>query len=371
MAIFKSDLIKVTGEMSGTTKTSAMELLQGREPLFLIHANNTALGNHKHGSLDVGRSANEAAIGKGVKAKLFEISCLEVEQEFEVWRDATSFYGYYGKVGGGEVAMLRPFRFPRRDGFLRVAELFGPHTTIKYNSRLRWWARSKLSKLNTVAQTLDDIITIKLLAHNYLSFHAAGVEIDGKAFLFAGLPNTGKTYLTIQLLSGGANFISEDIILIDKQMNAVGLPFTATMEKRRKMNLLQQARANFYQFLYKENFSKETFLDTCCYNGQNICPGAPVAAVFFLKRGKSGYVVADKKRILRELINLQHLEFSYSRNMVILAYLFFNEGSTIDDYIAKEAQMVGELVGNVPVYEVCSPDYTGFADLINRVIDEI
>ncbi|GAI71490.1 unnamed protein product, partial [marine sediment metagenome] len=43
-------------------------------------------------------------------------------------------------------------------------------------------------------QSLCDVTTLKLLLHDYLSFHAAGVEIDGKAYLLTGLPDSGKTY---------------------------------------------------------------------------------------------------------------------------------------------------------------------------------
>lgn len=354
-------------------RTVAMEYLQDQSPLFLIHSNTNdmILGDHKHGSLDVGWSANKTTIERGVEAELFEISCLEVDEDFEIWPDAMSFYGCHGEFGGNEVARIRPFHFPRRNGFIRLHDLFGPHTTLKFNPSFRRWARFKLSKLYTVAHTLNDIVIIKLLDHNYLSFHSSCAEIDGKAFLFAGLPNTGKTYLTMQLLSDGANFMSEDITLVNKKMVATGLPFTATMEKRRKVNLIQQTKANLYQFLYKQNFAKETFFDTDFYTGKNICSKAPIAGLFFLKKGEDSGCLAGTKTVLKDLINLQHLEFSYSRNQLILAYLFFNRQTTIDEYLAKEAEIMGQMIESVPAYEISAPDHTGFYPLVKQIINEL
>ncbi|MCK5472905.1 MAG: hypothetical protein KAI59_02650, partial [Planctomycetes bacterium] len=301
----------MTNYKKNLTTTTTLEFLQDQDPLFLIHTNvsDKLLGDHKHGSLCVGGSANKISINSGVKSKLFEISCIETKEEFEAWPEALSFYNYYGNFDRDEAAMIRPFRFATANGFILLENLFGTHTTLKFNPQFRRWARCKFSKLFTVANTLNDILIVKLLEHDYLSFHSACVEIDGKAFLFAGLPDTGKTYSTIQLISKGANFMSEDISLVNKKMEVTGLPFTATMEKRKKTGLLQKLRAGLYQTIYKQNFSKQTFIDTEHYSGQNICPRAPLAGVFFLSRGPKSSKPANSKQILTDLINLQNLEF--------------------------------------------------------------
>lgn len=47
--------------------------------------------------------------------------------------------------------------------------------------------------------------------------HAAGVVIDGKAWLLVGRSNQGKSSTTVELMSRGANYLSDEIIALDPQ----------------------------------------------------------------------------------------------------------------------------------------------------------
>lgn len=354
--------------------TMSMELLRkGQDPLFLIHANNIVLGNHKYGSLAHSIAINNELIGSGVKAKLFEISCLEKRGKPELPPDSMSFYYCHGGFGCNEIIATRSFpkKAVKRTAYFRESNLLGTHTILEYNRLMRRWSRSRFSKFDCLGGIVSDIINFKLLMHDYLSFHSGGVEIDGKAYLITGLPNTGKSYSIVQLASDGANFMSEDITLIDKNMVAVGLPFTQTLEKRKKLSLFKQVRAAIFQTLYKQNYSKNTFFDTPIYNGKNVCHDAPIAAVFFVKRGETGYHLANKKRILKNLIDLNRLEFTYGRNIGFLTYLLFNGDLSMDDYFEKETKLITSLVDAVPMYDVSAPDHTGFAPVIKRLINEL
>lgn len=352
--------------------TMAMEFVRdGQEPLFLIHANNSVLGNHKYGSFEHSILMNSETIRKGVKAQLFEISCMEKEGRIQAPTGSMSFYNCHGVFDQEEIVTIRPFRSIRKVAYLRQANLFATHTTIEFNSVMRRWARSHFASLQCIGDVLSDMITFKLLMHGYLSFHGAGIEIDGTAYLITGLPDTGKTYSAMQLVAGGANFISEDIILVNKEMITVGLPFTQTIEKRKKRPPLEKMRATILQALYKQNYSKDTFFDTPYYTGTNVCNKAPIAGVFFLRRGQARYELADKKKMLRDLINLSRLEFGYGRNRGLLAYLFFNGDSTMDDFFDKENQILTRLVDSVPMYNVFAPDHTGFAPIMESLITDL
>lgn len=350
--------------------TASVEILQqGQKPLFLIHANNLVLGNYKYGSPEKSIPFNKNVLKSDVKPQLFEISCMETNKPFELFPDAMSYYVFYGAFDQDEVVVLRKFPFIKNAAFLRQLHIFDKHTIIKYNPNMRRWTRSRFSELPPISDSISDLITFKLIDHDYLSFHAAGLELDGKAYLLTGLPDIGKTYATMKLIQDGARFMSEDIIIINKEARAIGLPFTATMEKRGDFPLIEQIKAKVHEFFIQENYSKNTFFDTSLYNGENVCHDAQINGIFFLKKGKPGYSVADKKKVLTDFININRLEFTYWRNLSILTYLFFRNVS-IDEYLKKEVALLERLVSQVPIYDIYAPDYTGYAPIIEQVINE-
>lgn len=59
--------------------------------------------------------------------------------------------------------------------------------------------------------------------------HSAGLVFDGKAYIFQGYSNAGKTTLTRKAYAGGARVLSDDINLLlpsDNGFRAHGVPFT-------------------------------------------------------------------------------------------------------------------------------------------------
>lgn len=65
------------------------------------------------------------------------------------------------------------------------------------------------------AQVLEPVMYYKLLQQGVLLMHAAGVTKDGEATLLPAYGGTGKTTLSIALLSQGFRFLGDDLLLVD------------------------------------------------------------------------------------------------------------------------------------------------------------
>ncbi len=59
-----------------------------------------------------------------------------------------------------------------------------------------------------------------------LPFHASAVELDGRAFLFAGKAGTGKSTITAELLSHGAHLLSDDLSVLCPPEGEMGFRVT-------------------------------------------------------------------------------------------------------------------------------------------------
>jgi len=279
-----------------------------------------------------------------------------------------SFYLFHGAFGRNKIEISRPISLIGKKAYLQISQVLGPKTTIKFNPLMRKWSRLRFSKMPPISEHINDIISLKLLEYGYLSFHAAAFEINGSSYLITGLPDTGKTFTTMKFIENGARFISEDIVVIDPQFNAIGMPFTATIEKRGHLPLMQKIGSKIFEFFIQENHSKNSFLDIPLYNGNNICHNSPIKAIFFLKRGKDSCRIVEGKRIKKTILNINRLEFTYWRNIAILTHLFF-EDINIDEFLKKESDLLDIIIENIPVYEITASDYLGYTPIIEKIIN--
>lgn len=75
------------------------------------------------------------------------------------------------------------------------------------------------------AELIDSILRC---AQYEVALHAAAVAFGTGALLLVGSPGAGKTTLAIALASAGSEVISDDVVLIDQDGSATGLPFPLT-----------------------------------------------------------------------------------------------------------------------------------------------
>lgn len=85
---------------------------------------------------------------------------------------------------------------------------------------------------NNAANALAGLLIDGLLAHEmaFCSFHAAAVEIDGSAVLFAGPSEAGKSTLALRLAARGCRHLADDRILLlgdDAPYRVAGLGLAA------------------------------------------------------------------------------------------------------------------------------------------------
>jgi hypothetical protein len=78
---------------------------------------------------------------------------------------------------------------------------------IRYLPLSKWCAVLPDCFFSTVA-------ALSVAAIGKLPMHASAVELDGRAFLFAGTAGAGKSTLTAELLAHGARFIGDDLTVL-------------------------------------------------------------------------------------------------------------------------------------------------------------
>lgn len=325
------------------------------------------LGNFKYGNIK-----NSASKHGFTDSSLLTLDLNLITEDVQKGSSSMSFYGIFSHFKSNFIVRDRNF-FVFGKTNLVIKNLFGDIVSVSASKLYNLWALSRFSKLKSIGVELTDIATINLLDKGYLSFHGGCVASDGKGYIITGLPDMGKTLTTMKLLENEKiNYLSEDILLIDESFSAYSVPYTQTVEKRRKLGFFESAYAKIYEGFFKNNFIKTDIFEAIPGIRNRTLDSVTINTIFFLVRGpKSCSVVTGKIKddLLRQTIQLNNLEFTYFRNEMILSYLFFNDLRDIDYFLQKEKNMINNLFASKNVVTVSAESAFGYHEQIKSYIE--
>ncbi len=324
------------------------------------------LGNFKYGNIK-----NSVVTEPSRSDTILTIDLSLETEKVEKEPASMSFYGIFSHFKSNYIVRDRNF-FLFGNTKLVIKDLFSSKVSVSVSKLYNLWALSRFSKLKSVGVELTDIATINLLDKGYLSFHGGCVAANGKGHIITGLPDMGKTLTTMKLLEDEKiNYLSEDILLIDKALTAYAVPYTQTVEKRRRLSLFESIYASVYEGLFKNNFIKTDIFEAIPGIRERTLDSTPIATIFFLIRGPKMCQTVEgdeKENLLLQTIQLNNLEFTYFRNEIILSYLFFNDSRDINYFLEKEKGMITDVFSSTNVVMVSAEDAFGYHDQIREYI---
>ncbi len=121
----------------------------------------------------------------------------------------------------------RPIRRPVK-GFSFRLDPSGDETVLTGHGR-EWWRGHGLAAVPALKST---VFSIAVDATPYLaSVHAAGVGRGDRCVLLAGGSGSGKSLLTLALLKQGCFLLSDDCVLLDRRLSAIGVPMPISIKR--------------------------------------------------------------------------------------------------------------------------------------------
>jgi hypothetical protein len=336
--------------------------------ILYVNSSSHHLGNFKYGNIKNSATKEDVA-----ETPVLTLDLSLITEDVQKETKSMSFYGIFSHFKSNFIVRDRNF-VVFGNTKLVIRQLFGDVVQISASKLYNLWALSRFSKLKSVGVEITDIATLNLLDKGYLSFHGGCVASNGKGYIITGLPDMGKTLTTMKLLENEKiSYLSEDILLIDEQLTAFGVPYTQTVEKRRKLSIFESVYAKIYEGLFKNNFIKTDIFEAIPGIRERTLDSTAIDTIFFLVRGPKYCKTVEgdaKEDLLRQTIQLNNLEFTYFRNEMILSYLFFNDSRDIDYFLQKEKKMITALFAKKTVVAVSAEDAFGYHDQIKSYIDD-
>ncbi|MCI9436089.1 MAG: hypothetical protein HFH85_02785 [Lachnospiraceae bacterium] len=194
--------------------------------------------------------------------------------------------------------------------------------------------RGKVEEIKDPISFVNNIIFENpFFEENILAMHGAVVEVLGKAYLFLGETEAGKTTLASYLINKGFNYMAEDCILIDYEQDVVN-PYPNPLYLRNGGVEILENNGVFVPLRYVDYFSFKRYI----YIPQN-CQNVPqqIGSIFFIKRSMNRNKVSAIKaedaffRLIKSTIIQYSLRHPYIRE--------FKRLSTLPCYILEYADL--------------------------------
>ena len=160
-------------------------------------------------------------------------------------------------------------------------------------------SRSRLSRIPSIDESINNILLVGAIRCGFLPMHAAAIEVElgGRrcSLLFMGLPNTGKTQLSVatrRALSG--DYLAEDICFARADASAIfGGPYTLD---ENKIQSYDELRATKYI-------------------------GAPIRAIVMLQRTvdqeRLQSLAAGSPEVADFISNMNRYEFEWNHDLIV------------------------------------------------------
>ncbi len=220
------------------------------------------------------------------------------------------YAGYIGSSASPEIAFdvqLCESRFPETEDSVQVACNAGRWTFQRGDFRAEWEPSNRCGVIRQSANpySIDAVLRIvhslMLVKNGGFLLHSASAIRNGRAFLFSGVSEAGKTTIS-RLAPGDVTLLTDEISYVRKQQNtymAHGTPFTGELAKL----------------------------------GENVT--APIAALYFLSKGPEN--------------RIDPLPASEAARLLLSNQLFFAK----DEHLVRQVfDSAFEFVSRVPVFRL-------------------
>ncbi len=215
---------------------------------------------------------------------------------------------------------------------------------------------------------LQNIVTTKLLERGYAPLHCACVSKNGRAALLPAPPDTGKSTTMMLAMKRNYNFISEEVAVVDSNLNVFSCPLTTSYAKylksyKNKLHSFLAEKIPIFPFYTKQPLSEiVNFLRNI-----KIDKKSKIGYIILLERGETKIEETDKDSILHKILAMNRAEFPYYHDPLLNAYSYFKSNFDLYKIVNNERKILEKVVEITDCYVVKSKNPKEYINLIDRI----
>lgn len=239
-----------------------------------------------------------------------------------------------------------------------------------------------LTKLPTdLYNFLDRALQIKFLTKGFTLLHSACISHKNEGILITAFADTGKTLSVLQLLKYNSfDYLSDDLIIIDKEGNAYCLPRLVNYRSLKKAEYLNgKSNYKFYLGGLRTKIAELPYL--AAYIGTidakdiyktiniKIKRKIKVMKVFFLENDKNECKKIDRDTAFKKIYLINRVEFG-DFPPLILKYFYLNSKLNLNNFVKIEKNLIKNVIYNSDCYQICNNNPKMFSKMIYNVLTQ-
>jgi hypothetical protein len=219
---------------------------------------------------------------------------------------------------------------------------------------------------------LQNIVTTKLLERGYAPVHCACISKNGVSVLLPAPPDTGKSTTMMLAMKKGYSFVSEEVAVVDSNLNVFSCPLTTSYAKylksyKHRLHSFLAEKIPIFPFYTKQPLSEiVNFLKDI-----KIEKKSKIGYIMLLERGETKVEEVDKDLLLHKILSMNRAEFPYCHDPLLNAYSYFNSDFDLYKIMNEERKILKEVVEISNCYIIKSKNPKEYINLIDSIIRKL
>ena len=225
-----------------------------------------------------------------------------------------------------------------------------------------------------VIDVFRSLLMVYLIKSGMYMAHSAAIKLDDEGILIPSFANTGKTTTAWMLCMRGAQFLTDELAVLDSRGNCLSLPcsslLTSGLAKSLGLNLTRNQKLSMQIGRLKSKLFSVRFaaggLRLYPEDFFEVCDDVKITKVAFIQNGVDDFRKMTFDEAVGRLMAIRNFDLGWNSNPYLIAESFFNPTFNFEELLKTERKFVTSFLSKLEeIYLISSSNGSHYKALEN------
>ena len=223
-----------------------------------------------------------------------------------------------------------------------------------------------------VIDVFRSLLMVYLIKSGMYMAHSAAIKLGDEGILIPSFANTGKTTTAWMLCMRGAQFLTDELAVLDSRGNCLSLPcsslLTSRLAKSLGLNLTRNQKLSMQIGRLKSKLFSVRFaaggLRLYPEDFFEVCDDVKITKVAFIQNGVDDFRKMTFDEAVGRLMAIRNFELGWNSNPYLIAESFFNPSFDLEELLKTERKFVTSFLSKLEeIYLISSSNGSHYKSL--------